>query len=160
MLGADQFIKFFFTRDRNSETWNKVNWTAGIPMKLRCDHRSCNRNLTNDFSPKTIFRTSTEFKPMASALALQCSTDQKPLWDTLHWRVIVFTVKHSTKLWNAHNFEFPAEAHTWTTNYFFVAMDDWLESENFYLSMQRILNRNDFRKSRKSGSVVSNSHDD
>ena len=25
----------------------KLIWTAGIQMKLRCDHRSCNHNLSN-----------------------------------------------------------------------------------------------------------------
>ena len=54
-----------------------VKWTAGIRMKLRCDHRSCDLNLYTiaNFRPKNTFRASTGFKRMASALALRCSTN-------------------------------------------------------------------------------------
>ena len=50
-------------------------------MKLRCDHHSCyccsrNTNLSNcKFQPENSFRASTGLEPMASALALQCSTN-------------------------------------------------------------------------------------
>ena len=55
----------------------KLIWTAGIQMKWRCDHRSCNRNLSNcKFWSEKIVRASTGFQPaMISALALQCSTN-------------------------------------------------------------------------------------
>ena len=40
------------------------------------DHRSCDCDLSNrKVSPKNIFGASTGFEPMASALALQCSTN-------------------------------------------------------------------------------------
>ena len=39
-------VQIIFTRDRN-ETWNEINLNWGIQLKLRCDHRSCNRNLSN-----------------------------------------------------------------------------------------------------------------
>ena len=58
-------------------------WTAEIQMKWRFDHRSYDRNLSNcKFKPekkkkkkKKNFTASTGFEPMASALALQCSTN-------------------------------------------------------------------------------------
>ena len=54
----------------------KMMWTAEIQMKWRFDHRSYNRNLSNcKFKPEKNFWASTGFEPMASALALQCSTN-------------------------------------------------------------------------------------
>ena len=50
MLEADQFIAFIFTRDRNEwmrREMKSIIWSAGIQMKLWCDHRSCNRNLSH-----------------------------------------------------------------------------------------------------------------
>ena len=45
-------------------------------MKWRFDHRSYDRNLSNcKFKPEKNFRASTGYEPMASALALQCSTN-------------------------------------------------------------------------------------
>ena len=50
-----------------------IMWTADMRMKRRCDHRSCNYDLSNrKLSPKNVFVASTRFEPMASALALQC----------------------------------------------------------------------------------------
>ena len=54
----------------------KMMWTAEIQMKWRFDHRSYNSNLSNcKFKPEKNFWASTGFEPMASALALQCSTN-------------------------------------------------------------------------------------
>ena len=45
-------------------------------LKWRCDHRSCNRNPRNsELSPKNRFPGLTGFEPVASAFALQCSTN-------------------------------------------------------------------------------------
>ena len=44
-----------------------------IYMKWRCDHRNCNFNLAR----KKHLRASTGFEPMASALALQWSTNSR-----------------------------------------------------------------------------------
>ena len=50
--------------------------THNIVMKWRCDHRSCDCDLSNrEVSPKNVLGASRGFEPMASALALQCSTD-------------------------------------------------------------------------------------
>ena len=58
------------TRERN-ETQNEMMWTAGIQMKWVCDHRS-----EPQLKPeKKDFGASTRFEPVASALALQCSTN-------------------------------------------------------------------------------------
>ena len=44
-----------------------VMWTADIQMKWRCDHRSCDCDLSNPkLSPKSVFGASTGFEPMAS----------------------------------------------------------------------------------------------
>ena len=54
----------------------KLIWTAGIQMKLRCDHRSWIASLAiTNFIRKKVFNSSTGFEPIASALALQCSTN-------------------------------------------------------------------------------------
>ena len=51
-------------------------WTADIQMKWRCDYRSYDCDLSNrKLSPKNVFRAWTGFEPVASALALQCSTN-------------------------------------------------------------------------------------
>ena len=51
-------------------------WTGDIRMKWRCDHCSCDCDLSNrKVRPKKVFGASTGFEPMASALALQCSTN-------------------------------------------------------------------------------------
>ena len=50
-----------------------IMWTADIRMKWRCDHRSCGHRKV---SPKNVFGASTGFELMASALALQCSTNR------------------------------------------------------------------------------------
>ena len=73
ILGAGQFIEFILTRDRNIEwRWCELRKY----MKWRFDHRSYNRNLSNcKFTPEKNFWASTGFEPMASALALQCSTN-------------------------------------------------------------------------------------
>ena len=48
-----------------------IMWTADIQMKWRCDHRSCDCDLSNrKLSPKSVFGASTGFEPVASALAL------------------------------------------------------------------------------------------
>ena len=53
-----------------------IMWTADIRMKWRCDHGSCDCDLSNrKVSPKNVFGTSTGFEPIASALARQCSTN-------------------------------------------------------------------------------------
>ena len=45
-------------------------------MKWRCDHHSCNCDLRNrKLSQKNVFGASTGFEPVASALALHCSTN-------------------------------------------------------------------------------------
>ena len=45
-------------------------------LKRRCDHRSCDYDLSNGkLSPKNVIGASTGFERMASALALQCSTN-------------------------------------------------------------------------------------
>ena len=50
-------------------------WTAGIQMKWVCDHRSESQFKQLRKSPKKKdFGASTGFEPVASALALQCST--------------------------------------------------------------------------------------
>ena len=62
------------TRVRN-ETQNEMMWTAGIQMKWICDHRSESQFKQLRNSPKKrFFGASTGFEPVASALALQCST--------------------------------------------------------------------------------------
>ena len=62
------------TRERN-ETQNEMMWTAGIQMKWICDHRSESQFKQLRNSPKKrFFGASTGFEPVASALALQCST--------------------------------------------------------------------------------------
>ena len=44
-------------------------------MKWRCDHRSCDCDLSNrKLSPQKVFGASMGFEAMVSALALQCST--------------------------------------------------------------------------------------
>ena len=48
-----------------------VMWTADIWMKWRCDHRGCDCKVTK----KNVFGASTGFEPIASVLALQCSTN-------------------------------------------------------------------------------------
>ena len=54
---------------------NEMMWTAGIQMKWVCDHRSESQFKQLRKSPKKRdFGASTGFEPMASALALQCST--------------------------------------------------------------------------------------
>ena len=53
-----------------------IMWTADIRIKWRCDHRSCHCDLSNrKVSLENVFGASTGFEPMASALALQCSTN-------------------------------------------------------------------------------------
>ena len=53
-------------------------------MKWKCDLRSCNCNLSNrKVSPKNVFGASTGYEPMASALALQCSTNWAMKTNTL-----------------------------------------------------------------------------
>ena len=45
-------------------------------MKCRCDHQSCDCDLSNrKLSLKNVFGPSTGLEPVASALALQCSTN-------------------------------------------------------------------------------------
>ena len=62
------------TRERN-ETKNEMMWTAGIQMNWVCDHRSESQFKQLRKSPKKKdFGASTGFEPVASALALQCST--------------------------------------------------------------------------------------
>ena len=50
LLKANQFMELEF-RSSSPVTGMrremKLIWTAGIQLKLRCDHRSCNRNLSN-----------------------------------------------------------------------------------------------------------------
>ena len=66
-------------------------WTAEIQMKWSFDHRSYNRNLSNcKFKPEKNFWASTGFEPMASALALQCSTN----WAPNIWVFIAQLVEH------------------------------------------------------------------
>ena len=53
-----------------------IMWTVDIQMKWRCDHRSCDYDLSNrKLSAKDVFGASTGFDPRASAFALQCSTN-------------------------------------------------------------------------------------
>ena len=53
-----------------------IMWTADIWIKWRCDHCSCDCDLSNrKVSLKNVFRASTGFEPSASALVLQCSTN-------------------------------------------------------------------------------------
>ena len=53
---------------------NEMMWTAGIQMKWICDHRSESQFKQLQNSPKKFFGAPTGFEPVASALALQCST--------------------------------------------------------------------------------------
>ena len=55
-------------------TYNYVENVIKVESEMKCDHRSCDCELSNrKLSPKNVFRVSTGFEPMASALALQCS---------------------------------------------------------------------------------------
>ena len=62
------------THERN-ETQNEMMWTAGIQMNWVCDHRSESQFKQLRKRPKKKdLGASTGFEPVASALALQCST--------------------------------------------------------------------------------------
>ena len=66
----------------NSDTYNSfriyeyyVNCGHTNEMKMS-DHGSCDYDLSNrKLSPKNVFGASTGFEPVASVLALQCSTN-------------------------------------------------------------------------------------
>lgn len=71
-------------------------------MELRCDPRSCNRNLTiANFGPKTIFRASTVFEPMASNVSAvvpyQVSYEDPYVVSSINWFLLpsfrIFSVK-------------------------------------------------------------------
>ena len=59
------------------EIWNTKLLCVVTPvLKWRCHHSSCDYDLSNrKVSPKNVFGASTRFEPMATALALQCSTN-------------------------------------------------------------------------------------
>ena len=87
-----------------------IMWTADIQMKWRCDHRSCDCDLSNrKLSPKNVSGASTGFngEPMASALALQCSTNWAMKSHTLgagqfiEFIVPVKGMKHMNIMWTA-----------------------------------------------------------
>ena len=63
-LEAGQFIS----------PWKEMMWTAGIQMKWVCDHRSESQFKQLRESPKKRISGFKGFEPVASALALQCST--------------------------------------------------------------------------------------
>ena len=61
-------------------TVKNIMWTADIRMKWRCDHRGFDYDLSNrKLSLKNVFGASSGFERMASALALQCSTNHSQL---------------------------------------------------------------------------------
>ena len=78
-LGDVRHVLFLAVQGPSPFCEMKLIWTAGIQMKLRCDHRGCNHKLSNLLQilaqRERNFRTSTGFKPMASVLVLLCSTN-------------------------------------------------------------------------------------
>ena len=76
-------------------------------MKWRCDHRSCDCLSNRKLSPKNVFGASTGFEPVASALALQCSTNWAMKTHTLgagqfiEFIVPVKGMKHISIVWIA-----------------------------------------------------------
>ena len=72
----DQSSRRWLNTKWHYSTLNEMMWTAGIQMKWVCDHRSESQFKQLQKSPKKRkdFGASTGFEPMASVLALQCST--------------------------------------------------------------------------------------
>ena len=61
-----------------------IMWTADIQMKWRCDHRSCDCDLSNrKLSPKSVFGASTRIEPVAAALALCVCSSHNTLFSFL-----------------------------------------------------------------------------
>ena len=87
MLGAGQFIEFIVPV-KGIMKHISILWTAYIQMKWRRDHRSSACDLNNrKLSPKNVFGASSGFEPVASALALQCSTN----WVIMMLKLIYWT---------------------------------------------------------------------
>ena len=90
----------------NFLTTNLYMWNISKRMKWRCDRQSCDCNLSNHkVSLKNVFGASTGFEPMASALALQCSTNWATTTHTLgagqfiEFIIPVKGMKHMNIMW-------------------------------------------------------------
>ena len=91
-----------------------IMWTADIQMKWRYNHRSCDCDWSNrKLSPKTVFGASRGFDPMASALALQGSTNWAMKTHTsgpgqfIELIVPVKWMTHISAMWTADKTERP-----------------------------------------------------